>query len=182
MRTAASARTWPAPRLCSSISSTARESRMFGGPAHLLGRERGCGRGRPVPGTRQQVAARVDDGNVLRPQSGHRGGDEVQDCLDALLVQPPRARHGQHHAGLCVLPVARERLAPRQHQDARAPRGYPAWRGWCGRSRPPCARVSLIFCWNSVAANSIATVEHFVADRSAGGQALVGQVRRASAT
>ena len=40
---------------------------------------------------------------------------------------------------------------------------------------PSSARVSLIFCWNSVAAKPSDAVEDFVTDGAAGGQALVGQ-------
>ena len=47
---------------------------QFGGATHFLGGKRGRRRADRLAGARQQVAARIDDGDVLRPQAGHGCG------------------------------------------------------------------------------------------------------------
>ena len=57
-------------------------------PPHLLLVLRRGRAGQRLAAAGQQLAAAVDDGDVLRPQPGHRGGDQVQHRLHALAVQP----------------------------------------------------------------------------------------------
>jgi hypothetical protein len=37
-----------------------------------------------LSGARQQIAARVDHRDIVRAQTGHRRGNEIEDGLDAL--------------------------------------------------------------------------------------------------
>ncbi len=93
----------------------AREA-QFGGAAdalvgqhHAGGADRGAGAG-------QQVAAGIDDGDVLRLEPGHRGGDQVQDRLHPVAVERSRTLHGEQHARLRRAGFARERRTVRQHE------------------------------------------------------------------
>ena len=147
---------------------------QFGGAPHLLGGERGRGGADRLAGARQQIAARIDDGDVLRPQPGHRGGDQVEDGLDALAIQPAHAGHGQHHAGLRVLAVARERLAARQHQMHA--HGADAVHGADGARDLALQRAGLVdLLLEFGGGEAVAAIEDLVADGAAGGQALLGQ-------
>ena len=109
---------------------------QLGGAAEFLGGERVAGGADRAAGAGQQGAAAVDDGDVLRPQARHRGGDEIQDRLHALVVQPRGARHGEQHRGLRVLLLAGERLPPGQHQ-------MNAHRAHAGDGPDACAPVRL---------------------------------------
>ena len=146
----------------------------FGRAPHLLGGERGRGGADRFAGARQQVAARIDDGDVLRPQARHGGGDEVEDRLDALAVQPADACHGQHHAGLRVLAIARERLAARQHEmHAHA---ADTLHGADGAGDLALQRAGLVDLLLELGGDeAVGTIEDLVADRAAGGQTLAGQ-------
>ena len=135
----------------------------------------GAGRTDRLAGARQQVAAAVDDGDVLRPQPGHGGGDQVEDRLHALRGPAGRRRpwSAARRPGRPVCSRAKGSRcgSTRCTRTARTP--------WMARmvraSSPSSARVSLICCWNSVAAKAVAAIEDFVADRAAGGQPLLGQ-------
>ncbi len=147
---------------------------QFGGAPHLLGGQRGRGGADRLAGTRQQVATRIDDGDVLRSQTRHGGGDKVEDRLDALAVQPADARHGQHHTGLRVLAVARERFAARQ--DEMHAHTANALHGADGAGDLTLQRAGLVdLLLEFGGGEPVGTVEDLVADRAAGGQALAGQ-------
>jgi hypothetical protein len=146
----------------------------FGRVPHLFGGQRGRGGADRFAGARQQIATRINDGDVLRPQARHSSGNKVKDCLDALAVQSADARHGEHHAGLRILAIARERLAARQHEmhADTADALYGADRaGDLALQRARLVDLLLELGGDE----AVGAVEDFVADRAAGGQALTGQ-------
>ena len=116
MRIDASACTWPGPKAAFQHQLNRLRQAGFGLlPDFLLGR-----RLRPrvvaVAGLDQQMQVRIHHGHILRTQSRHAGGDEVDHRLDRLRRQRLPTGDRQHHAGLGMLAVMRERLPPRQHQ------------------------------------------------------------------
>ncbi len=120
--TAASARTRPGPRLCSSISSTARDRRSSVGRRNssavctTASSPVGC----PARASKLPRLSMMAMPCGLRP--GTAAATRFSTACTPCVVQPRRAGHGQHHAGLRLLQLARERLALRQHQMHRAPR------------------------------------------------------------
>ena len=130
--------------------------------------------GHRVPGAGQQVAAAVDDADILRPQARHRRGHQVQDRLHALPVHALGAGHGQHDARLRLLTVTGERFALGQYQvDARRTHAgnHPD-----GANQLALHRTGLADGLLELArGQAIATVEDFVADGAAGRQALLRQ-------
>ena len=107
-------------------------------PRRISSADAACGQlADRLAGAGQQIAAGVDHRDVVRAQARHRRGDEVEDGLHALLIQPLRARHRQHHARLGLLLLARERFAARQHEVHAGRADAADRRGWCGPVRPP---------------------------------------------
>ena len=105
---------------------------------------------------------------------GTAAAQQVEDCLHALAVQPRRAGHGQQHTRLCVLLVAGERFAARQHQvHARVAH---AADGADGADEFALQRARLADLLLEIGGGeALAAIEQFVADGAAGGQALLGQ-------
>ena len=175
MRTAASARTWPAPRLRSSISSTARARRSSVARRTSSVESAVGGRADRFAGARQQVAARIDDGDVLRPQAGHRGGDQIERSPGCPRGPVDRRR-----------PWSASRWPARPGARARTARARGSTR--CTRTpRMPCmarmVRASLALQRAGLVdlllefggGEAVGAIEDLVADRAAGGQALTGQ-------
>ena len=127
-----------------------------------------------LTGTRQQVAATVDDGDILWAQARHRGGDQGQDRLHALVVESRRARHGQHHRCLCFLLVAGERFAPRQHQ-MHARGAYAADHAYGARQFAFHGTGLVDRLLELVGGEAVVAVEDLVADGAARGQSIAGQ-------
>ena len=146
----------------------------LGAAADLLGALRRRRRAGRLAGAGQHVALVVDHRDVLRPQPGHRAGHQVEDRLHALAVH--LASGGDEHRGLRLLPVARERLAARQHQ-MHPRRAHPADDADAAHQlalqRPRLGDLLLELAGGQAAA----FVEQLVADRPAGGQAVARQQR-----
>ena len=89
---------------------------QLGGAAHLLARLHhlllACG----LTSARQKRAAAIDHGYALRLQARHGSRHQVQHRLHRLRIESGGARHGEHHAGLCRLRIAAERLPARHDQ------------------------------------------------------------------
>jgi hypothetical protein len=104
----------------------------------------------------------------------HGGGDEVQHGGDTFPVQPLRALHGQHDAGLGFGPLAREGLAARQHEvDARLPHAGQRADGARDLALQRAQAVHVLL--EGRGGEGLAPVEDLVADRAAGGQAVACQ-------
>ena len=146
---------------------------LLDGLADFLVAARGI-RAAVAAGARQQLAAIVDDADILRLEARHRRGHQVQDRLHLVIGHALRAGHRQHHGGLCLLLLAGERLALRQHQvDAGIAH---AVNGSDGARQLAFQRAQLIDLLLELArCQAVATVEQLVADRAAGRQAFARQ-------
>ena len=146
----------------------------FCGMAHLLSRQRGRGLSYRLASSRQQVAARIDDGDVLWAQTGDGRGDQAEDRLYALAIQSAHAGRRQHDAGLRLLAVAREGLAARQHQvNAHATNALHGTK----RARDLALQRACFvdFLLEFGGGEAVTAVEYLVADRTTGRQPLLGQ-------
>ena len=86
---------------------------QLGCALQLLAGLRGSGRAGRLAGPGEQVAAAVDHGDVLRPQTGTAAEIRLRIDLHAFTVEPGGAGHGEDDACLRFLPLAGERFAPR---------------------------------------------------------------------
>ncbi|GCC43671.1 hypothetical protein chiPu_0027789, partial [Chiloscyllium punctatum] len=121
----------------------------------------------------EQLAGFVDDRDPLRLQPVDRGGDDMADRADLLLLQ--RAAHPQHDRGRGLRRLAREQRLFRQHEvDAR---GLDAVDGADGAGELALQRAQMIDVLDEArGAQRVRLVEDLVADAAALGHAALGEL------